>query len=97
MDEDVQKYIRAVRAAGGVVTTSITIAAATTIVKQNDRSLLVENGGPINLTPNWAKSLLVRMEFVKRKGTSTAKISLPNFVEVKEQYIFDYKAITYME
>ena len=54
-------------------------------------------GGPINLTPNWAKSLLVRMEFVKRKGTSTAKISLPNFVEVKEQYIFDYKAITYME
>ena len=97
LDEDVQKYIRAVRAAGGVVTTSITIAAATAIVKQNDRSLLVENGGPINLTPNWAKSLLVRMEFVKRKGTSTAKISLPNFVEVKEQYIFDYKAITYME
>ena len=54
----------------------------------------MENGGPINLTP---KSLLVRIEFVKRKGTSTAIISLPYFVEVKEQYIFYNKAITYME
>ena len=54
----VKNYIKAVREAGGVINTSITIAATTAIVRKSDRSLLSENGGPITITTNWAKSLL---------------------------------------
>ncbi len=35
------------------------------------------------ITTNWAKSLLYRLKFVKRSGTSTVKISVKNFEEVK--------------
>lgn len=65
LDDEVKCYIRAVRERGGVITTSITMAAATAIVKRADRNLLAENGGPISITTNWAKSLLYRLNFVK--------------------------------
>ena len=62
-----------------VVKTSITMAAATAIVRKADRNLLEENGGPITITNNWAKSLLYRMNFVKRRGSLTAKLAVANF------------------
>ena len=43
-------YIQAVREDGSVITTSITMAAATAIVRKADRNLLAENGGPITIT-----------------------------------------------
>ena len=66
LDNAVKCYINAVREVGGVITTAITMAAATAIVRKSDRNLLAENGGPITITNNWAKSLLYRMNFVKR-------------------------------
>ena len=95
--DDVKSYVIAVREAGGVITTSITIAAATAIVRQADRNLLFENGDSITLTTNWAKSLLYRLNFVKRRGSSTAKVSVQNFEELKEQFIADIKAVVDME
>ena len=61
------------------MTTSITMAAATAIVRKADRNLLEENGGLITITNNWAKSLFYRMNFVKRRGSSTAKLAVANF------------------
>ena len=61
------------------------------------QNLLSENGDPITITINWAKSLLCRLNFVKRRDSSTAKISVTNFEELKEQYLFDIKAVTMME
>ena len=69
-DDEVKCCIRAVRERGRVITTTITMAAATAIVR-SDRNLLSENGGSISITPNWAKFLLCRLNFVKRKGSST--------------------------
>lgn len=77
LDTAAKNYIKAVRDAGGVINTPITIATA--IVRKTDRSLLLENGGPITLTTNWAKSLLYQLNFVKRRGSSAAKISVTNF------------------
>ena len=68
LDAAVRNYIKAVRDAGGVINTSITIAAATAIVRKTDRNLLLENGGPITITTHCAKSLLYRLNFVKRRG-----------------------------
>ena len=47
-----------------MITTSITTAAATSIVRKEDQNLLVDNGGPIMLTKNWAKSLLNHLNFL---------------------------------
>ena len=79
LDKEVKCYIGAVREGGGVINTAITIAAATAIVRKTDRSLLAENGGPILLTKSWAKSIL---NFVKRRGTSAAKITIKDFEDV---------------
>lgn len=92
-----KSYIRAVREKGGVVTTAITIAAATAIVRSEDWNLLAENGGPIMLTRNWAKSLLFHLNYVKRRGSSTAKIMVHNFDELKEQFLYDIKVVVEME
>ena len=43
------------------------------IVKNADSNLLAINGGHIVLTKSWAKSLLSRMGFIERRGTTTAK------------------------
>ena len=61
LDSTVKAYVRSVREAGGVVTSSIVAAAATAMVRKDDAKLLAENGGPLSITTNWAKSLLYRM------------------------------------
>lgn len=97
LDSQVQKYIQTVREGGGVITTSITMAAAEAIVKKADRNLLSENEGPVTITNNWAKSLLQRMNYVKRRGSSTAKMTVDNFEAVKDQFVFDVQAVVEME
>ena len=89
LDEEVQHYLRAVREGGGVITTAITMASATAIVRRADRNLLRENGGPISITVNWAKSLLYQMGFVKRRGSTAMKMTVSNFESVKEQFLLD--------
>ena len=86
LDSMVQKYIKAMRDKGAVVTTPITMSVATALVESTDRTLLFKYGGPIEITANWAKSLLYRMKFVKRRGGSTKKMAVTNFGEVKEQF-----------
>ena len=97
LDDKVKDYVFAIRENGGVITTAITLAAATAIVRQADRNFLAENGGPIMLTNNWAKSLLYHINFVRRRGSTTAKISVQNFNEIKEQFFIDLKTVVVME
>ena len=97
LDTEVKCYIQAVREGGGVVTSTITMAAATAIARKHDRTLLEENGGTVIITKTWAKSLLRRMGFVKRRGSSTAKMTVENFEAKKEQFLLDITAIVEME
>lgn len=78
LDHKVKCYIQAVWRGGSVIITSIAMAAATTIIRRADRNLLAENGGPIMITNNWVKSLLYRLNFVKRRGSSTSKMMVEN-------------------
>ncbi len=97
LDSMVQKYIKAMRDKGAVVTTPITMPVATALVESTDCTLLFKYGGPIEITANWAKSLLYRMKFVKRRGGSAKKMAVTNFGEVKEQFLLDVAATAYME
>ena len=46
LDPEVKSYIHAVCKAGAVITTAITIAALTAIVRRSDRNILSEDGCP---------------------------------------------------
>ena len=61
----------------------LTMAIGTAIAESSNRMLLSKNGGSIEIIKNWARSLLYRMKFVKRRGESTRKIAVTNFDEVK--------------
>ena len=82
---------------GAVVNTAIAIATATGVIRKRDKSLLIENGGPLELTKNWAKSLLFRMGFVKRRGNTKAKVSVEHFETLKTQFLLDIKATVEMQ
>ena len=55
------------RAAGGVVNTTVVMGAMRGIILSHDRTLLYDNGGYVKITKTLALSLLHHMEFVKRK------------------------------
>ena len=84
IDNLVQIYIRKLRDAGGIVNKNIVIASAIGIVKAKNPSLLVENGGTLQLSRPWAESLLRRMNFVRRKGTKQAR-NLPEVYTENER------------
>ena len=96
----VMKYIRAVREAGGIVNSAIVIGAASGIVRRMKPELLESNGGHIVLPikKDWAKYLLGKMKFVKRKATTKkSKMTVANFDELKDNFLMDIKAIATME
>ena len=46
---------------------------------------------------NWAKSLLHRMGFVKRRGNTKAKVIVEDFEAHKKQFLFDIMATVEMQ
>ena len=88
-DQEVQKYIKALRASGTVISSPLGVAAAQGIVEAKDRTLLVENGGTIHLTRSWANSLIQRMGFVRRAATTQAKqqVTSEAYQQLKAQYL----------
>lgn len=97
LDKQVQCYIRATRDAGGTITTTVVLAAGEAIVRNSNKKLAYDNGGPIKLTKHWARSLLSWMNFVKRKGTTSAKMEASQFDDLKEQFLLDIKAVVEIE
>ena len=51
----------------------------------------------INLTKDWAKYLLNRMGYVKRRATSKAKVTVENFDELKKDYLVEIKHVVEMD
>ena len=82
---------------GGIVNTAIFIATGEGIVKDHDSNLLCKNGGHIKLTKDWAKYLLQRINFAKRRNTSTTKVLVENFDWLKVQFLYEIKSIVGME
>ena len=97
LDYQVRPYIRSVREAGRAVTTTIVMSTGRAIVNQHDPQLLAENDGPLQLTTTWAKSLLHRMSYVKRKGCSAKKLQVHDFEGVKQQFLIDIRAVVTLE
>lgn len=84
LDAKVQAYLRKIRENGGIVSARIVMAAARGLLLAYDRNQLAEFGGPVVLNRHWAYSLLQRMNYVKRKAsTSKSKYTVSDFQELK--------------
>ena len=77
LDRKVRAYIQDMHQLGNAIdiTTRIVMAATMGTVKKKDKSLLAENGGHIVINKSWARYLLQRMSYVKRKACSKAKVN----------------------
>ena len=82
LDRQVREYILDTRRVGGDINTAVVIAGGTGIVMSQNLSLLkgMKDG---KLMKDWAKYVLQRMGFVKRKATTKAKINVQDFEEIK--------------
>ena len=80
LDDAVQEYILKLREGGCPVNTEIVRAAAKGLIQAMDRTRLAECGGPATLSVAWAKSLLHRMNFTKRRGSTKSGMT-PNDLE----------------
>ena len=82
----VQSYIRRVREEGARVSTQIVLGAARGILKTVDKQKLREFGGHIDISRQWALSLLRRMNFIQRKAiTAKSKLANVNFKEKRKK------------
>ncbi len=90
IDERLQQYLRKARESGCAINSRIVVSAARGLIMHFNPSLLVENGGHIALGRKWALSILERMRYVKRKGsTAKSKETLTDFTKRKEAFLKD--------
>jgi len=94
LEAEVRVLIEAMRT---VVNTEVAIGTALGVVTSYDANLLAKNGGPIDISKEWAKRLLRRMGLVKRQGTTKAKVNPSNFQMLQKQYLADIRTKVYME
>ena len=80
-----------------IINTAIVKAAAKGILLSQDRARLQEYGGPATLTSAWAKSLLKRMKFSQRRGTTKTGLSIERFSLQKKVFLNEIIAIVEME
>lgn len=85
--DDLKTYIRRLRVAGGVVNAQIVMAGPKGILMFKGSTLLKENGGTIDITKEWARSLLNRMGFSKRKGTKGVKHFPEDYEDIKGAFV----------
>ncbi len=97
IDEGVKKYIQQQRSKGAVITRFTVIAIARAIFMRHNRCLLSEFGGRINLTKQWAQSILHRMKYVKRRGSTKVHVTSEVFERLRDEFLSDIKITVMME
>ena len=86
LDGQVKSYIGYLREKGAAVNTAIVVGIAQGIVKNHNGNLLACNGGHLS-----------RMGYVKRRGSTAAKVTVENFQQLREQFLIDIKAVVEVE
>ena len=72
--------------------TTVVMAGAQGIILSRDAAKLQLHGGHINITKSWARSLLIRMGFVKRKCSNAGKVPVEMFQGLKDVFLADIVA-----
>ena len=64
---------------------------------KHDKASLEEFGGTVRLTKDWAKNMLRRMGYTKRRANSKSKVFPADFKAIKQQFLIDKKSVVVME
>ena len=92
LDVMVQKYIRALSNREAVISRAGAITAATALLKKYPKIV-----GKIDLeSSSWAKSLFMRMGYVRRKNTSL-KVEIPDKARKEIEYQFHFDIVSKVE
>ena len=82
----------------GTVNSPNVIAGAKGLLLRLDSTRLSECGGPVILSRHWAKSLMCRMGFLKRQGTTKkTKMTVDNFNQEKTNFLVEMEVTVKME
>ena len=92
LEGQVKHYLMEIRKRGGVVNAAIALAVGKGIVRNGDLPYK-----DVELTKDWAKYLLSRMGLVKRKASTSAKVSVENFERKRELFLHEVKLVMEME
>ena len=98
LDQQVQDYVKDLRSRGCPINTSIVIGVGKGIV-MNDGNVVSRMGNnvPMSLTKDWAKYVMKRMGYVKRRGNTKAKVNIENFEEMRELYLHEIQNAVIMD
>ena len=97
VEESAKKVIQQIRQSGGIINNSVVIGIITGMLRGTESSLLLENGGPIHVDKEVARRLLSRMQFVKRRGTTKAKVRPSDFQALQSQFLDDIRTVVMFE
>uniref|UniRef100_A0A1X7U266 HTH CENPB-type domain-containing protein n=1 Tax=Amphimedon queenslandica TaxID=400682 RepID=A0A1X7U266_AMPQE len=97
LDKCLQEIIKEMRCRGTPIGSTIVVAVARGILLKHNRQMMEEFGGSLKPNKSWAKQVLWRMGFSKRRANSKAKIFPDTFVLIKEQYSIDIKSVVCFE
>ena len=97
LDMYLQEIITEMRSRGTHIGTSIIQGVARGILLSHNKSMLEDYGGSIRLNREWARSILRRTGFTKRRGSSKSKVLPLAFAEIKDQFSLDVMSIVKME
>ena len=76
LDDDAQKFVKALRKARRPINTAVILAAIEGIITAKDRALLACNGGHIKVNISWAKAFMASTNHVNNRCTTKWKLQL---------------------
>ena len=97
VEEKAKAVILNIRDSGGVINNSVVIGIIKGIIRDSDSNLLVENGGPLQIDKPIARRLLGRLNFVKRRGSTKAKLTPEDFSQLRDQFLSDIRTIVHFD
>uniref|UniRef100_A0A8C4QAG2 DDE-1 domain-containing protein n=1 Tax=Eptatretus burgeri TaxID=7764 RepID=A0A8C4QAG2_EPTBU len=86
-DGMLKDWMKQVQLNGGVINRSIVMAVAEGILLKHDKTKLSQYGGTLQITEAWARSLLTRLGFGKRKGTKDVKKLPQDFPDIQAEFV----------
>ena len=97
LDGELQARILSMRSHQAVINCHVVLGTARALLLKNNRAMLSDFGGPISLQKEWARSVLQRMGFSKRRATSTSKVKPTDLEKLKQNYLINIYSIVKME
>ncbi len=94
LDKKLQEKIVAMRARGAPISTTIVVGIARGLQLKHKT---MQADCEVTLCREWARSVLRRMGYSKRRGSSTSKVLPKEFLRMKEQFLIDIKLVVKFE